>query len=137
VRVFYAMKKYLILIILLLIACSQQPTEKEGRHFRNHVKWKADDVVGYKLTIISSNVCESLHFHESGEVSALIGTVNRELAAPIYKWEIDKDGFLIIRKSDNNMIVKVAKIAENKDIIIAECERDRMWSECKYKKEKN
>jgi len=132
------MNIYPILLLFVLISCSQQSNANKSSHYSGkHDNWKASEIVDYKLSIINGNAVEEYSFFKDGYVKATIGTTDGPVAGPVFYWEIDKNGILIIKDYDKKSIVKIAKISDGNNIISAECERQEVWSKCKYKKEKD
>jgi hypothetical protein len=109
---------------------------KSSDYSGKHDNWETSEIVDYKLSIINGNALEEFSFLKDGDVRATIGTTDGPVAAPIYYWEIDKNGIMIIKDYDKKSIVKIAKISESNNVISAECERHEVWSKCKYRKEK-
>jgi hypothetical protein len=99
------MKTKIIILSLVLIACSKVPIEK----------WEPEEIIGFDLSLIDQKSILSLSFSaDHNLVAATIGTVDGPKAAPLWYWEIDKQGILLIKESDRDRTVlyKLSKLYE-------------------------
>jgi len=71
------------------------------------------------MSIIDKTAYESFTFSADGLVAVTTGSVGGALAAPLWYWEIDKEGFLII-KNEKKIIYRMKKLYEKNGIIGAE-----------------
>jgi len=102
------MKYCSFVLLLVLTACSHNSGDMH--------KWQASDIVGYNLKLIDKTAHESFTFSADGLVAASIGSVGGPVAAPLWYWEIDKEGFLII-KDEKEIIYRMKKLYDKNGII--------------------
>lgn len=84
------MKGAVLIIGLMLIAlCSAASAQQENR-------FTSEELVGYRLTLVSKTGVGDFSFTDKGYIVATIGTIGGGVAGPVLGWKIDKDGRLVI-----------------------------------------
>src|SRR5512140_573927 len=84
------MKGVVFVIGLMLLALSSAVSAQDKDRFT------ADELVGYRLSLVSNDSVGEFSFTDKGFIVATIGTVGGGVAGPILGWKIDEDGRLVI-----------------------------------------
>jgi len=107
----------IIFISLVLVACSKVPIEK----------WEPQDIIGFNLSLRSKHSIQSFSFSaDKNLVIAKIGTEGGPVAGPVWHWEIDKNGILLIKEADGTVLYKLSKLYESDSIITVEQTDNRL-----------
>lgn len=99
---------FLVLIAVLLAGCREECCGV----------WTEDEIVGYRLELVSEKDVEALSFakREDGDktVTCVYGKKGGALCAPVELWLIDENGVLYIYPEDSAMPrLKISKLAIN------------------------
>lgn len=81
-------------ILLFFIACSNN--EHKTVPGQKPQPFTTNELVGYKLTLVSKTGIADYTFVDKTTIVANIGTVGGPVAAPLLEWEIDGQGRLVI-----------------------------------------
>lgn len=83
--------------------------------------------------LIDKQVYQSFAFTAQGDVIGGVGMVKGLRGAPVWRWEIDKEGVLNIRDGDGSILYEMRKLYERKGRVGVECSGiNREYEKQKY-----
>lgn len=87
-----------LIIVLLLFSCKEKDETSKP--------WLRTEVAGHTFELVSNNTIEVYSFGEDGNVLVTIGKKGKSIAGPIFQWNIDDKGDLIVFEGKNKYKLK-------------------------------
>ena len=87
--------------------------------------WRASEVDNLKIALISDPYVEEIYFWANGFVGMTLGKRDEYLTAPLFKWNIDEDGVLIVANGNGQIYQAMKKISLDDRKLVVEVDGKR------------